>query len=668
MGSGIFSIGVSAVQNAQLGLMTTEHNISNVNTPGYNRQRIIQASNPGVLTGSGFIGQGAHVSTIERMYSSFISNQVNRAQTNVSELESYSVELGQINNMLADVNAGLSPAMKDFFTGVQKVASDPASVASRQSMVSSAQAMVARYQSLELRLGQQYEGVNNQIQGYVTSINSYSQQIANLNQSIIAAESSISQPPNDLYDQRDQLVSDLNKLVKITTTSNTDGTINVFIGNGQQLVTRTQVSKMAAMASSEDTSRITVGLSSAAGVQELSESIVTGGSLGGLLGFRSQFLDRTANELGRVAASMALTFNAQHALGQDLQGKIAGDANFVANFFTTPTPKVVANTHNPVAAPTVTASYTTPPPFNGNFYTDLTGSDYRLQSDGTTLTLTRLSDNKAWTAASIGALNTAVATSAEGPQGFTIAASGALVAGSNYLIQPTREAARNIGVNPTIAADTRQIAAAAPVRAQAGTTNTGNATISPGKVATGYVAPGAASPVTLTYSAGNLTGFSAYPVSVTANGVTTTYAAGAVPYANGATVSFSGISFEISGTPLDGDKFLISKNVNGVSDNRNALLLGQLQTQSTMSGQKATYHGVYSQLVSEAGNKGREVQVTMDAQKALLMQSKSARDSLSGVNLDEEAANLLRYQQAYQAAAKMLDIGSKLLDSILALR
>ena len=158
----------------------------------------------------------------------------------------------------------------------------------------------------------------------------------------------------------------------------------------------------------------------------------------------------------------------------------------------------------------------------------------------------------------------------------------------------------------------------------------------------------------------------------TINGTTTTYTYpvpnASIPYANGATLSFSGISVQISGSPSTGDTFTVSRNANGVSDNRNALLLGKLQTQNTMVGGKSTYQGVYSQLVSDAGNKGREVQVTLDAQKALLKQTQTASDSLSGVNLDEEAANLLKFQQAYQAAAKMVDIGSKLLDTILAIR
>ena len=191
-------------------------------------------------------------------------------------------------------------------------------------------------------------------------------------------------------------------------------------------------------------------------------------------------------------------------------------------------------------------------------------------------------------------------------------------------------------------------------------------------MSTGYAAPAAGSPISLSYSGGNLTGFPSGPVSVTSNGTTTNYTYpvpdAAIPYTNGATITFSGISVQISGTPKNGDTFSIARNSNGVSDNRNALLLGKLQTQNTMAGGKATYQGSYSQLVSDAGNKGREVQVTLDAQKALLKQAQTANDSLSGVNLDEEAANLLRYQQAYQAAAKMIDIGSKLLDTILAIR
>ena len=218
-----------------------------------------------------------------------------------------------------------------------------------------------------------------------------------------------------------------------------------------------------------------------------------------------------------------------------------------------------------------------------------------------------------------------------------------------------------------MAADPRQISLAAPIRMQVGANNTGSATISPGVVVNGYTATMGSLPATLTYNGGNLSGFPSFPVTVTNAAGSNTYPGPNVPYVNGATISSGGISFKIEGAVKDGDTFVIEKNVNGISDNRNALLMNQLQTQSTMSGQKASYQTVYAQLVSDAGNKGKEVQVTLAAQTALLQQSQEARNSLSGVNLDEEAANLMRFQQAYQAAAKMLDVGSRLFDSILAI-
>ncbi len=672
MATGIIGTGISGIQAAQLGLLTAEHNITNANTPGFHRQRTVQASNTAMSTGSGFVGQGVHVSTIERMYDKFLSGQVSSAQTASSELDAYYTQIKQIDNMLADPNAGVSPALQAFFTGIQQVSANPSQLPARQAMISSAQALVARYQGLEDRISQMYDGVNSQLTTSVATINSYSQQIASLNGSILTAQSSNNQPANDLLDQRDQLVLDLNKLIKVTTTTNTDGTFNVYIGNGQQLVTGSQVMTMTALPSAADPSRFAVGLKTTGGTQELPESLITGGSLGGLLSFRSGSLDRVANDLGRNAASLALTFNAQNALGQDLLGNIAEDSGF-EDFFNVPTPTVVASTSNAAGDPTVTAAYTSPPPFSGNFYTDLTNSDYRLNYDGANLTLTRLTDNKLWTGVDLAAINAALLAD---PQGFALAETSAVyTVGASYLIQPTRDAARDISVNAVVAADPRLIAAAAPVRTQAASTNTGGAVITAGSVAPGYTAA-VGLPATFTYSpvlpaaVPPLNMSSSVPVTVThGGGAPVAYAAGASwNYVSGDTITFNnGISFEISGSPNTGDKFTAMQNSSAVSDGRNALALGQLQTQNTMSGKTASYQSAYAQLVSEAGNKSREIAVKSQAQSALLKQSTDARDSLSGVNLDEEAANLMRYQQAYQASAKMMDIGNKLFDSLLSI-
>ena len=674
MGTGNINSGITGIQVAQLGLLTTEHNIANAHTPGFTRQRTVQTNNVPMVTGSGYIGQGAHVTTVERMYDTFLSAQVNRTQTTSSELDAYYTQIKQIDNMLADENAGVSTALQEFFTGVQKVSANPSQLPARQAMISSAQALATRFQGLADRISDMYDGVNGQITTAVSSINTYAQQIASLNEGIVIARSSNNQPPNDLLDQRDQLVAELNKVIKVTTTTNTDGTYNVYVGNGQLLVASAQAMSMTAAPSLEDPSRFAVGVKTASGTQELPEYLVSGGSLSGLLSFRSGSLDRVANDLGRNAASLALTFNAQNALGQDLLGNIAGDAGFIGKFFNEPTPKVVAST---VGSPTVTAIYTAPT-MDGNFYTNLTNSDYRLAYDGTHLTLTRLTDNKQFptlpaVASTIADINTALAAD---PQGFTLDPSTVFgLTAASYLIQPTRDAASSISVNTAVAADSRLIAAAAPIRTQVPSTNTGSAVISAGSVGPGYTTA-AGLPATFTYSpvlpAGvpPLNMHSSVAVTVThGSGAPVAYAAGASwNYVSGDTITFNNsISVQISGSPNTGDQFTVSRNSSGVSDGRNALALGQLQTQSTMSGKTASYQSAYAQLVSDAGNKSREIQVKSQAQTALLKQSTDARDSLSGVNLDEEAANLMKYQQAYQASAKMLDVGNKLFDSLLSI-
>jgi len=676
MGTGLINSGMTGIQVAQLGLATTAHNISNSGTAGYNRQRTVQSSNIATSTGSGYVGQGAHVSTIERVYSSFLTNQVNSAQTQVSSLDTYYHQISQIDNMIASTTTGISSALQEFFSGVQDVAANPSQVSSRQSMVSSAQALVSRFQSLDDQLDQMYDSINVQVTSAVSSVNSYASQIATLNQQIITAESSDNQPANDLRDQRDQLVADLNKVIKVTTTTNTDGSFNVFIGTGQQLVVGTQSSTLVAMPSSSDSSRITVGMKTSGGNLELPESVITGGSLGGLLSFRSETLDDTANELGRVSASLALTFNAQYSLGQDLLGQSADSTSptstFESDFFTVPKPTVVGNTKNSTGA-TLTSALTVPN--SSANYTNLTGSDYRLGLNGGTYTLTRLSDGAQWSDTDIDTLSDTVSAS----EGFSFDDGGTMASGDSFVIQPTRHAAGDIEVNTAIAENVNLVAAASPIKTLAGTisssnvvtnNNKGTASISAGSVATGYAAPASGSPVTLTYnSSTGLTGFPTGTVTVTNAGTTSAYnyPTDTVPYTSGATISFSGISFEITGTPSNGDTFVIARNSSGTSDGRNALALGNLQTAKTMAGNTTSYGSAYAQLVSDIGNKTREVSVTETAQQSLLDQATSADESLSGVNLDEEAANLLKYQQAYQASAKVIEIASTLFDTLLAI-
>ena len=227
MGSGLISIAMTGINAAQAGLLTTGNNISNLSTEGYTRQRTLQASNPSVMTGAGGIGQGVHVVTVERMFSQALTTQVLNAQTNVSALDTYYAQVSQIDNMLADKEAGLTPLMQKFFDAAQSVATNPSSISARQSMVSAAETMTTGYRSMYERLTEIEAGINSQVRDTVGQINTYTEQIADLNEKIISAGAIGGQPANDLYDKRDKLVADLNELVKVTVTSNTNGSYNV---------------------------------------------------------------------------------------------------------------------------------------------------------------------------------------------------------------------------------------------------------------------------------------------------------------------------------------------------------------------------------------------------------------------------------------------------------
>lgn len=563
MSTGILSIGISGIRAAQLGLEATQHNIANANTAGYSRQYIQQSAGVPLLTGSGIFGTGTSVDTVRRAYDQVLTSQVFSAQAGASQSDAYLAKISQIDNMLGDTSSGLSSALQSFFTGVQAVSANPSLVSARQSMISSAQALATRFNDMGNRLDELYAGVNSEISSEVATVNEYVQQIATLNVQITKAEAATNQPANDLLDARDQAIAELNKHVRVQTAEDSQGNFSVFVGNGQQLVVGGIANKLVTMTSSVDPERVTVGLQMISGTtMELSEKQFDGGTLGGLMAFRSNTLDSATSTLGQIAASLSQTFNAQHALGQDLDGLVAGDTGFQANFFSVSGPTVLATSNT---AATVTASFLAPSlNSTGNFYTNLTGSNYVLKADASSVTLTRSSDGKSWSAADVSSLNGLITG-----EGFSLGGAAPTV-GVNYVIKPTADVATSLQVNSTIASDPRRIAAA---DASAAST--------------------------------------------------------------------------------------------AVSDNRNAVKLAALQTQSTMLGSTANFQGVYASLVSKVGTTTSQMQLNSEAQTALLTQAESARASVSGVNLDEEAANLLRYQQAYQASAKSLEVASKLFDAIL---
>ena len=629
MNTGIYNLGVGGLAAAQAGLVATGHNIANASTAGYRRQSIEQAALPALVTGSGFMGQGVQVTSVVRAYSQSLETQLSQAQSQASYFSTYQAQMAQIDNVVADATAGLSPALQAFFASTQTVASNPADVASRQSLLSAGSTLTARFNALASRFDELQSGVNTQISATVKNVNTLAQQVATLNDRILAQQQNPQQQPNDLLDQRDALISQLNKLTGATSVQQSDGSINVVVGTGQSLVVGHQAMTLGALQSQEDPRQTVVGYSISGNSVPLGDNAFQGGSLGALLAFRTNDLNTAQNALGQVAVGLTQTFNDQHQLGQDLNGA-AG-----VNFFKPLTPDVIARSTNGGSA-VVSASV--------GDATALTASDYRLSYTGTGYTVTRLADNTV----------TAYASLPQTIDGLSISlASGAAASGDSFLIEPTRSAARNMAMNITNGA---QIAAAAPMRAAAANANTGSGTISAGTVdAPPPQNANIRQPVTLTFTAAGT-----FSVSGTGTGNPV-----GVAYTAGSDISYNGWTVQIAGTPAVGDVFTIGPNSGGVADGRNALRLGGLQTQNMLSSGTASYQGVYSQMVSQVGSKTQQVNVMVETQNTLAQQATVAQQSVSGVNLDEEAANLLRYQQAYQAAGKMIQIAQSLFQSIL---
>lgn len=648
--SALLAIGKTGLYAAQAALTTTGHNITNANVAGYSRQVVVQATNAALDTGVGFQGTGTNISQIKRYSDNFLNTQVRSAQASTSGLESYYSQIKQIDNLLADKTSGLSPALQGFFSGVQDMAANGGSVPSRQAMLSSAESLATRLQSLDARMGEIRDGVNSQIEASVTTINSYAGQIAKLNEQIGNYASSAQRPPNDLLDKRDQLVLDLNKHVKASVTPGDNNSYTISIGNGQPLVVGQDSYKLATMASPTDLSRIEVGYQLGDRVSVLPDGALSGGELGGLLEFRTNSLDKAQSQLGKVAIGLAFEFNAQHKLGLDQNGNAGKDFFNLA-------PAYVAKSidNSPSSTAEMTAKVVDP--------SKLADTDYQIKFDGQNYKVTSLNDKHTTT---VNPNPDGSATLTVGGVEMTFA--GSARKGDTFLVRPTINGAADFKV---LATDVSQIAAAAPITTSAPLGNTGTGKISEGKVDSGFLGAGAMSlPLTLEVGAnGALSGFPAgATVSVTdSHGVTKPVAAADLKFDNGATYSFGGVSVTLSGAPNNGDTFTIAANGGGVGDTRNIAALGQLQTKNIFNGGTATLQSSYAQMVSEVGNKTREVQLNAQASNALLEQSVGAQADVSGVNLDEEAANLMKYQQAYQASSKVMQIAGTIFDTLLSI-
>ncbi len=642
--SNIFGIGLSGLAAAQWGLTTAGNNISNASTAGYTVENPVYAESPGQYTGSGYLGGGVTTATVQRNYSQYLSTELNNANSTNSALSANYSMASQLNNLVGSPTTGISAAISAYFTGLQSVANAPSNLANRQTAISDAQTLASQLNAAGQQYDQLRQSVNQQLTQSVNQINSYTKQIAQLNVQIKNA-SSQGQPPNQLLDQRDQLVSQLSQQVGVSVVQNSDG-YSVFLASGQPLVVANSSFDLGTAVSSGDPSELAVtynGLHGATATssttQYVSQSTLSGGTLGGLLAFRSQTLDPAESQLGAIATSFAAQVNAQNALGIDLSGNAGG------KLFTVASPTVYSNLNNTGGATLSVAFSNASSP---------TTDDYALSYNGTSYTLT---DTTTGSAVGTVTWTTSGTTSTATVGGLALTLSGTMASGDSFTIQPTRGALNSFALATTNAS---AIAASSPVLVSASSANTGAATVTQGTVSAGY----SVSNVTLTYnsSSGTLSGFPSTS-TISINGTAQASGTTSITYNSGDTISVNGVSFTISGAPANGDTFTIAKNT-GTDDGRNALAMSNLVS-STVFSNSTTLTGAYANYVDSVGNATSQLKSANTAQTALVSQIQAAQQSVSGVNLDEEASNLLKYQQLYQANSKVIQTAESMFQTLI---
>ncbi|CRH28960.1 MULTISPECIES: flagellar hook-associated protein FlgK [Pantoea] len=544
--SSIINSAMSGLSAAQAALSTTSNNISNYTVAGYSRQTTILAEANSTLQGKSYYGNGVNVTGVQREYDSFIAAQLRGSSATYNAANTQYSQVSNIDDLMSTSTTNLSTAIQGFFSNMQNVVSNANDPAARQSMLSNSQGLVNQFQTQAQYLTNMQNSVNTNIASNVDQINTFTTQISNLNQQIAKLSTANGATPNDLLDQRDQLVNGLNNIVGVTV-SQQDGSYTVSMANGLSLVNGFQSTKLVAMPSSSDLTRTTVGyVDPQAGNVQLPESSITTGSLGGMLSFRSQDLDLAQNQLGQLAAAFTTSFNAVHKQGFDSNG------NQGVDFFNIGTPTAQGDSKNTSSA-TLTAAWTNT--------SALQASNYTVSYDGTNWSATRLSDNSKTTLTP----TTSGGVTTLNLDGMSLTVNGTPNAKDSFLVKPVQNVVNGMSVAITSGS---QIAAAA---------------------ATG-----------------------------------------------------------------------------GESDNRNAQKLLALQDAKIVNG-NATISQAYGAMVSTVGNKTQALKTASTTQQNVVTQLTNRQQSVSGVNLDEEYANLTKYQQYYMANAQVLKTASTVFDALLSI-
>jgi flagellar hook-associated protein 1 len=618
----ILNIGLSALFAQQRALTTTSNNIANANTAGYSRQRVELDALPTETRGGQTFGTGVQVTSVRRLTDEILADQLRTSSAGLHSAGMF-VDLAQsLDDLLAGSDTGLTATVQSFVNALQDLANDPASPAGRQALLSQAQSLTARFAALDGRTTEIGNEIKSRMSAAVDEINSLGAGLADINRKVLQAGLST---PHELLDQRDRMLERLSELVSVNTAVQSDGTLSVFIGSGQTLVLGVDSARLAIAPGSTDPEQPQIMLTSNGSNIDVTR-FIAGGELGGIIDFNREMLAPTRSEIGRIAVALVETVNAAHRDGMDAEGDLGGD------FFSIAGPRTFAAATNGgtggVAASIADVAALQP-------------TSYDLSFDGTNYTLLR-ADN----GAVVPVTGAGTAANPFLADGLSIVVSGAPVAGDRFVLKPFEYAAGTMSLLVSRASD---IAAAAPTRTRAALANVGTGIVSAGQVVDA-TDPGLLSTTTIQF----LT-----PTTYSVNG------SGSFAYTPGASIDLSGTRIEINGAPVAGDIFSIESNAGGVGDNRNAQSMIARLGGGVFTG-NVSLQGVSATLVTNVGSATARMTSQRDTAQVVYDQSRDRLESVRGVNLDEEAANMLRYEQLYQAAAQTIAVAGNLFNTLLA--
>ena len=638
--SALMAIGKTAMYAAYTGLQTTGNNIANANTEGYSRQSVQLADAPGQYSGGGFFGKGVSVETITRAYNQLLTTQAQSTSSVAAADTARSDKLTQLEDVFPIGASGVGYAAGEFLNSFVDVSNAPADSSARQVALSQAQELAARFRTAGDQLTSLQTGVSQDIKTQVASINTLATQVARLNVEISSVLGA-GQSPNQLLDQRDKLVGQIASMINVTTIPADDGSLGVFIGGGQSLVLGSTTSTLKAVPDEFDPSKMSLAMVEGATTRKIPADSLAGGSLAGLLKFQNEDLTAANNLLGQMAAAVSGAVNTQQSLGLTL----SSPASAGGPIFSVGSPRVLnAASNSGTAALSVTVDDSA----------QLQASDYSMSFDGTSYALTRNVDGS-----SIGTFTPAQLAAGVQFDGVTLQLTGGTPATNDrFLIQPVGVAAQYM---QTTLADPKGIAAASPFTGSTGVDNTGTATIASLVAANPSYNGALSANFTFTSNAGD------YSWSLS-DGTT-----GTGTWTAGTPISLNGFELNLSGVPKSGDTISVAPTTSAAANNGNALAFTRLAQTGIVSGSGASAVGstrstitdAYASALADIGVRVQGGKTAVSMSSAAATQAETALKNETGVNLDEEAARLIQYQQSYQAAAKILQVAQSIFQSIL---